>query len=265
VTSAGPWSSVGIAAQFRSECASLPCYASESVVGRPLSAAMNDKRALFVTDEDVPGRILKVIRDARKYIVLVTPYLDLWDRAEQAIKVAVRNGVEVTVIIRKDPKVLAKDDVAWLIDNGVRVLAVDDLHAKIYMNEESVVLSSMNLTHGSTTKSLDFAVVLQDEDLSKEVRDYVSRTVGALADEVKGKGKVTKFFNRIADAIRGHCIRCGRAITKNPDRPLCDDCYDVWAEYENSDFQEKVCHSCGEPAPTSYAKPLCAGCYRSAR
>jgi phosphatidylserine/phosphatidylglycerophosphate/cardiolipin synthase-like enzyme len=208
---------------------------------------MNDKRALFVTDEDVPGRILRVIRDARKYIVLVTPYLDLWDRAEQAIKVAVRNGV------------------AWLIDNGVRVLAVDDLHAKIYMNEESVVLSSMNLTHGSTTKSLDFAVVLQDEDLSKEVRDYVSRTVGALADEVKGKGKVTKFFNRIADAIRGHCIRCGRAITKNPDRPLCDDCYDVWAEYENSDFQEKVCHSCGEPAPTSYAKPLCAGCYRSAR
>jgi hypothetical protein len=226
---------------------------------------MNEGQPRFATDEDVPGRILSVLRDARKNATLVSPYLGLWGHLEDAITIAVRNGVEVTVVLRDEPDVVNSKDVGWLLDNGVKVGVVEDLHAKVYLNESTVVLSSMNLTRGSTQKSLDFAVVLQPSPLAEAAREYVNRTVLPLAEEVRPAGKVSKFFARVADAIRGYCIRCGTAITKNPDKPLCDDCYDVWAEYGNPDYQEKVCHSCGQPAPTSYAKPLCAGCYRSAR
>ncbi|MBI4305853.1 MAG: hypothetical protein HY678_05990, partial [Chloroflexi bacterium] len=216
---------------------------------------MNDGQPRFATDEDVPGRILSVLRDARKYVILVSPYLGLWGHAQDAIQIAVRNRVGVTVVLRKEPEVLNSEDVGWLLDNGVKVAAVEDLHAKIYLNESSVVLSSMNLTRGSTQKSLDFAVVLQQSELGESVREYVNRTVLPLADEVKAAGKVTQFFARIADAVRGYCIRCGRAIPKNNDKPMCDECYEVWAGYKKRDYVEKTCHSCGQAAAISYAKP----------
>jgi len=227
---------------------------------------MNDNgQPRFATDEDVPGRILSVLRDARKYAILVSPYLGLWGHLEDAITIAVRNGVDVTVVLRNEPEVVNSKDVDWLLDNGVKVDVVEDLHAKVYINESTVVLSSMNLTRGSTQKSLDFAIVLQPSPLAEAAREYVDRTIMPLADEVRPAGKVTKFINRIADAIRGCCIRCARPIPKNADKPLCDDCYDKWARYGNADFQEKVCHSCGQTASTSYAKPLCATCYRASR
>src|SRR3970040_59788 len=134
---------------------------------------MNDGRSLFVTDEEVPGRILSVVRDARKYAVLVTPYLGLWPHAEDAITVAVKNRVDVKVILRADPQVLNSDDVQWLLLNKVKVATVEGLHAKIYLNETSVVVSSMNLTRGSTTASLDFALTLHADADTGAVREYV--------------------------------------------------------------------------------------------
>jgi sugar-specific transcriptional regulator TrmB len=82
---------------------------------------MTDGQPRFATDEDVPGRILSVLRDARKHAILVSPYLGLWGHLEDAITIAVRNGVEVTVVLRDEPDVVNSKDVGWLLDNGVKV------------------------------------------------------------------------------------------------------------------------------------------------
>jgi hypothetical protein len=47
------------------------------------------------------------------------------------------------------------------------------------------------------------------------------------------------------------------------DKPLCGDCYKVWAEYMNTDYREQYCHRCGEEAKITVAKPLCRPCYRA--
>ncbi|MBI4305914.1 MAG: hypothetical protein HY678_06300 [Chloroflexi bacterium] len=230
---------------------------------------MTNGRSRFCTDEEVPGRILSVLRDARKYAILVTPYLGLWPHAEDAIVVAVKNRVDVKVILRADPQVLNSEDVQWLLLNKVKVATVEGLHAKIYLNEAAVVVSSMNLTRASTQASLDFALTLHDDADTEAVREYVTRTVVALAQPVTaGKvvmNEVRKMFNHAGKSDRGHCVRCGTDIDLDPSRPLCPDCYDVWAAYKNPEYAEKVCHSCGRSATTSYAKPLCSTCYRSLR
>ena len=61
--------------------------------------------------------------------------------------------------------------------------------------------------------------------------------------------------------IRGYCIRCETRIDYDPNRPYCGDCYLIWAQFENPDYQENVCHRCGQYEATSMNKPQDYKCY----
>lgn len=71
------------------------------------------------------------------------------------------------------------------------------------------------------------------------------------------------FLNEFEKLIseRGFCIRCGISIDYNSSYPYCDNCYGVWAEFNNPEYLENFCHLCGEKFPTSKNKPLCDDCY----
>ena len=44
--------------------------------------------------------------------------------------------------------------------------------------------------------------------------------------------------------------------------PLCADCFRQWAKFQDKDYAEKYCHSCGKSAKTTFAKPLCMACWK---
>lgn len=46
----------------------------------------------------------------------------------------------------------------------------------------------------------------------------------------------------------GYCIRTGKPIPFNPEKPLCAEAYKSWAIYKNPDFKEKFCHKTGQPS-----------------
>jgi phosphatidylserine/phosphatidylglycerophosphate/cardiolipin synthase-like enzyme len=86
------------------------------------------------TDEQIQAGVLSIIRNARKHVILVTPYLVLWRHAKDAIELARANGVQITCLVRNQEDQISSEDTAWLLDKKVRVLAVDRLHAKIFLN-----------------------------------------------------------------------------------------------------------------------------------
>ena len=49
-------------------------------------------------------------------------------------------------------------EIEWLVDQGVKVKLVPNLHAKIYANESTAVVSSMNLTAYSTSNFRKIAI-----------------------------------------------------------------------------------------------------------
>jgi hypothetical protein len=59
------------------------------------------------------------------------------------------------------------------------------------------------------------------------------------------------------DAV-GFCIRTGKEIPYNPNRPLCDEAYRSWAYFNNPDFPEKYCHRSGKQSNgrTSMRHPI---------
>ncbi len=221
-------------------------------------------------DGEVASGVESVVSDADKYVVLVSPYitdLDRWRHLRDALHLAREKGVKITVILRDEDLWKKKDDISWLGDQGIKILAVQGLHAKIYLNEHYVVVSSMNLTESSTTNSLEFALTVQDATVAGSVREYVEKKLKRLARKVELSDLSHESAPMTAQqgprASTGACIRCGRSVPLDPSRPLCDNCYNSWAEWKKEDYPEKYCHACGNAAQVSYARPLCRSCYRS--
>ena len=56
--------------------------------------------------------------------------------------------------------------------------------------------------------------------------------------EVKGAARSAKPKGQSVGTV-GHCIRCGDGLPLNPDRPLCDRCYDTWVIFGDETYPEK--------------------------
>ena len=158
-------------------------------------------------------------------------------------------------------------DVAWLKAQGVDVWLVEWLHAKIYMNERDLLVSSMNLTETSTKNSREIAMIVKGKSDQLPIREYVSSLSRLAAPAVKQISypssrpvapKVSKANKEDGD---GSCIRCGKSIDYDDLRPLCDECYAEWAMFNNPDYKEVFCHECGKRRVVTYARPLCRSCY----
>ena len=235
-------------------------------------------------DEEVSSRILSVINDAKKYVVIVSPYVHLWGHARNALELANKRGVDVTFLVRADSDILRGADVKWLVDHRVDVRSVDRLHAKVYVNENTTILSSMNLLESSSKNSLEIGILVRDDGDDRAVREYIDATLMKLAKPLgqysrtiitaKTAGKprtkpttaaaATKATTHPRASIRkGICIRCKRGLDFDPERPLCDKCYQIWARYSDEEYEEEYCHRCGKEAETSYVKPLCWPCYKT--
>ncbi len=235
---------------------------------------MQDSQNIVYLDDEIVPRLLRIIGEAKREVVLLSPYWDVWGHLRTAIERAIARGVRVSALVRLDGDRKGGNDgeesVAWLQQSGVNVKMLERLHAKIYMNEQTVMVSSMNLTETSVMNSSEVAVLLGDTQGADKVRMYVNERLLASAKELPKPSLVARVAKVVAEAraaytaVSGHCIRCGTSIRLNREKPLCGECYDTWAEYENDEYEEDFCHSCGKPETTTYARPLCRACYEKA-
>lgn len=232
---------------------------------------MAELQKMVYVDDEVTPQVLSVIRNAQKYIIIVTPYIDLWLHPIEALVLAKKKGVNITVVVRLEPDIETNESVKVLKQANIKVLVAPYLHAKLYINEETVIVSSMNLLKSSSQNSLEIALVVQDPEAKQRIRDYVNDTLMPLATLLSKEKNEPNYqtYNgpqpQPSKQVNGKCIRCGRNLFRNPAKPLCDECYNVWAQWGDEDYPENVCHFCGRPSNVSYGRPLCSECYSSLR
>ena len=251
-----------------------------------------------ITDSAVPSAVLNLISSAQKHIVLVSPYNSFWGHLKDEIRLAIRQrGVRVVAFYNPWEHTRG-DGVEWLISEGAEVFRVNYLHAKLYLNESSAILTSMNLTEGSSRNSMDIGMLVDgrgdtyDELLSYTVRltQLGERVDPARVDDstaeskqahvlpaprndsvfdtiLRNREKMPKTALRTARAwlTRGRCIRCQKIIPYDADNPLCEADYAIWNQFKRKDYREQFCHKCGKQSPTTYARPLCPSCYSGSR
>ena len=231
--------------------------------------------AEFLTTHGTAFQIEQVIAGARKQLTLVSPFLKLSKTLAERLQDAARRGVRITIVFGKE-ELESEQELLLSGLAGARLYFLPNLHAKCYLNEDRMVITSMNMYEFSEKHNREMGVLLEArEPAYAEALREVESIIAASEARSVASGSYNKSTYRPIETVPGHvsshshrhghgvCIRCQARIPRNPWRPLCGACYEVWSEYQNADYQEQWCHLCGRPGDTSVNRPLCWSCYRT--
>jgi hypothetical protein len=250
----------------------------------------------FLNTSGAYAQIEEVICNARKRLVLITPFIKMPESLLGRVSDRSRNGIQVVIVCRKeDLKSDEKEGLKHILNLDLRFL--EKLHAKCFYNEDTMVITSLNL-YESSSQNREMGILLSldnDSDVFKkalEEAEFIVREAkkdtamipekqprNHIRPQIKEPGRfyhekskqpsksfveiaVSAVSNLISTSSNGHCIRCGETITYEPSKPLCPKCFGKWQEYANPEYGEKYCHYCGERHKTTFIKPLCRACYQ---
>lgn len=223
--------------------------------------------AKFLTTLETSAKIEKIIRQAKKELTLITPYLKLTHIFYDRLIEADNRNVKIKLIYGKEE--LNSEDLERLKElKNLELYFCENLHAKCYFNENLMVISSMNLHEFSQTNNREMGVKIKFEEDPELFNDAKNEATSIIKASIKETSET-----KISDLEehkekyqgKGYCLRCRTEIEFNPQRPLCRPCYDIWNKFADPYYQEKFCHKCGNESQTSYAHPLCRDCWQESK
>lgn len=234
--------------------------------------------AEFLTTSGTSHWVENIIIDSEKQLILISPYLKLSKTFYERLLDASHRGVKIIFIYGKD-ELKPEEKKSLLNLKNLDLYYFENLHAKCYLNENYMIITSMNMHEFSEKNNREMGVLVKrdiDVELYKngykeamsikehsQILDYRKYQSSYTYREKKEENGKTIYYDRKnALPTRGFCIRCSTRLYYNPSRPYCDSCYSSWAYYENPNFSENVCHGCGEYVYSSMNKPLCHNCFK---
>ena len=211
--------------------------------------------AEFLTTNGTSYHIEKIIIGAEKKLILVSPYLQISKTFYERLKDVSKKNIEIKIIFGKnDLKTDEKHALAEL--KNLELLFFENLHAKCYFNEKEMVITSMNMYEFSEKNNREMGVFITKQEDKNIFEKAVSETLSIIESSETIQLTRTK-----RDSSIGYCIRCQESIPYETERPYCWSCFSIWSQFENYDYAENVCHSCGKPEMTSMNRTECYQCF----
>jgi len=221
--------------------------------------------AKFLNTRKAVAAIEDLIKNAGTKLILISPYLKLSKDFKELLTYRNNNDKITTIIFGKQE--LKPDEMKFLESLRFVILKYnEDLHAKCYVNEKQMIITSLNLYDFSFANNKEMGVLIDLDDLNdKSLYDEAYKEIEYI-DSTSQKFKFN--IHSASDVIKtslseGHCIRCGIKIKMDPEQPYCLECYQKWKKFEDKTYEEKkgVCHICNKPNASSMKKPVCIDCY----
>ena len=227
--------------------------------------------AEFLTTKGITHYLDKIIDDAQKELVLISPYIKADDTTKDLLKNKTR-ATSINVIYGK-AELKPSERSPSLTRLASRLHFIENLHAKCYLNEDHALLTSMNLYQFSQEHNDEMGILVSRED-DAELYEAIYRQAmrwKTASNEIHvaengkaysaAKGARTQPQPTL-EKPKGFCMRCKAGIPANPKQPYCKTCYASWNQYKNPAYKEKHCHTCGREHAATLRKPLCTTCYK---
>ena len=233
--------------------------------------------AEFLTTTGISYNLEELIKNSDERLILVSPYLQIAGSLKHLIAERDLQKIDIRVVYRKDNKINAEDMNFLQELTSVKISACENLHAKCYLNENTAIITSMNLYLYSQQNNREMGIKVEKEkepdlynDILKEVKVILKTSqqpefsvkkieIDAPTASKKVPAKINKKQQK---KDMGFCIRCGNDLKFNPEKPLCYKCFKSWEKYNNPEYTEKFCHACGTEHSSTVAKPVCYACYK---
>lgn len=242
--------------------------------------------AEFLNKDKAYSEIVDIVGKATNEVVLITPYIDVPDDLFKRLRYQDEKGVKTVIVCRgKDLTTEVKSKLKQL--KRLELRFDEELHAKCFYNQDSMVITSLNLLEYSQQHNREMGILLnlaEDEvvftealDEAKFIIDNAKKHSG-IQSLVESISSISKKAESLLDyqvdsgtqrtSVKrtergGFCIRCDKRIVYDEKAPYCLTCFRVWNKHKNPVYEEKYCHSCGESKQRiTMAKPLCITCFR---
>ena len=232
--------------------------------------------AKFINTRKAVSEIEDLIKNAGERLILVSPYLKLSKDFKELLTYRNSKDKITTIIFGKQE--LNPDEMKFLQSLRFIILKYnEDLHAKCYVNDDKMIITSLNLYAFSMANNKEMGVLIDKNDASdtelfneafKEV-EYINETsqrfeLNVLKPKAIEKHTApTQNSNKSparlpTDKQNGYCIRTGAEIPFDIEKPMSREAFKAWSNYSNAEYPEKFCHFSGEPSngETSISKPI---------
>jgi len=219
----------------------------------------------FLTTLGITSNIEQIINYAKKEIVLISPYYQVSEVFYNRLFEASERRVNITIVFGK---VWLKEDEyhTFMGIPNLELYFCENLHAKCFFNEHKMVISSMNMYAYSERNNREMGVLI-DRNSDTQVYDNAKQegiSIINSSEFIATNRSISYSKNGSRNGkpnSRGYCIRCRMTIPHNLNEPFCSECYSIWNEFRNYDYEENFCHSCGDEEYTRFKKPLCYNCF----
>ena len=119
--------------------------------------------AKYLRTSSITAELENLIRDARKELYIISPYLKLSDQVKELLNDKEREKVDVRIIFGKQE--LAPTEMSFLEElKYVRLYFSKNLHAKCYLNESKMIIASMNLYEFSQQNNREMGILIDTEN-----------------------------------------------------------------------------------------------------
>lgn len=127
--------------------------------------------AKYLRTSGITAGVEELIREARERLYIISPFLKLSDNIRELLNDKEREKAEVRIIFGKQD--LIPTEMNYLQNlKYVRLYFSKNLHAKCYLNEKKMIISSMNLYEFSQQHNREMGILIEREnEADKQVYD----------------------------------------------------------------------------------------------
>lgn len=228
--------------------------------------------AEFLTTKQISSELEQLIFKADKILYLVSPYLKLSKDFQELLNSRNANKKETIIIYGKVD--LTPEQLQFLTRLRYVYLKFHlNLHAKCYINDTKLIITSLNFFEYSMINNKEMGVLYdntkpEDQDIYNKAFEHVKfieqnsndkpfelpSNNRSNSNDIKQSVKADSKINK----LMGYCIRTGNKIPFDPKQPFTKEAFQSWSKFGNEDYEEKYCHFSGEDSEgqTSFSKPI---------
>ena len=142
--------------------------------------------AKFLNTSGTSHHLEQLIESASERLILISPYLKFGNRIKEHLKDKNTLKLDVRIIYGKTE--LQPTEIQWLSElRSLKISFVENLHAKCYMNENTCIITSMNLYDFSQINNEEMGILIQrseDSELYHDAYKNVQRLI-RMAEDVE--------------------------------------------------------------------------------
>ena len=134
--------------------------------------------AKFLETQTISSELLKLIKEAKDKIILISPYLRVNPQIQERLKTKSLSGTMSEIVMIYGKTELKSSELEWMKTiKDLKVIEKVNLHAKCYLNEDKAIICSMNLHDYSQQNNIEMGLMItkeQDKDAYNELIEEIN-------------------------------------------------------------------------------------------